>query len=504
MQADRLSVTSLCKTYTTPVLKNIDLKVAPGEIHAIVGENGAGKTTLVNILAGLVQRDSGVLMLDGIPFEPSDARGAIESGISCATQELSIIDTLDVAENILLKRLPIKYWRISQDELYSRARELLDQVGLTNLEVDKRTRDLSLSERQLVELAKTLESRSRLLVLDEPTSALNGSQAERLHNIIAERAACGTSVIYISHRLNDVLQIADSITILRDGQLVESGSASEFSVSGIIEKMGGQSRHQQRPDKSTVAHSTNTLSAHRITTRELPFPISLTCHPGEIIGLAGLAGSGRTELLNALFGLAPLTGGRVSRRRGDETVSIHNPRSAVKSGIGYVGEDRQTTGIFPGLGVSANMTLPGISGIATSMGVLRRAKETAQGCEYINSLSIKCAGPDQNITELSGGNQQKVLIARWLHCDTEVFLLDEPTRGVDITTKHAIYELLFDMQRNGKTIIVASSEIEELLAICSRIAVLSSRQLVREFGSGELSERDILAAAFQAHTLPQN
>lgn len=500
MEAARLSIRNLHKSFSAPVLRNIELSVARGEIRAIVGENGAGKSTLVNILAGNLQKDSGELAVDGIPYEPSNPVDGFDVGISCAAQELSIIDTLSVAENIGLRNLPNKGSVILTDELNQRAKLLLKRVGLARFPPSTPAGRLSLADRQLLEMAKALAIDCRLLILDEPTSALTSQQADRLHKIVAELAADGTSVIYISHRLDDVLQVADTVTILRDGQVVATVAAESISAAGMMEKMSGRNQGAGGKSSASVIVNEAVLELDNITTSALPHAISLTCHRGEIIGIAGLAGSGRSELLEALFGLTPLTGGSVNRCVGSMKLQIRSTSQAVKAGIGFVGEERQTMGLFAGLSVLTNITLPGLSALASPLGLVNHKQEVAAGTDLVEKLAIKCNSPNQNIEQLSGGNQQKALIARWLQRDSEIFLFDEPTRGVDVGTKNAIYDLMLEMQGNGKTILIASSEIDELMTVCDRILVLSDRKLVRTFERGGWSETEILAAAFQEFT----
>lgn len=496
MEASRLSIEALGKSFTAPVLTDISLTLGRGEILGLVGENGAGKTTLVNILTGSLQRDRGEILLDGTPYVPSSPRDGIDEGVSCVAQELSIIDSLSVAENISLKKLPATKAIIRRDELRTRARQILDRVGLPHIEPKRKADRLSLADKQLLELAKALATRCRLLLLDEPTSALTSQQADRLHKIVRELASQGTSIIYISHRLDDVLDIADSISVLRDGRCVAHGASSSFSVADIVAEMTGEKHKEKDATNSRVTEGNPVLEVDQVTTAALPHPISIDCAAGEIIGIAGLAGAGRSELLEALFGLTPLTSGEVRRVTGHEKALIGSASQAVHHGLGFLGEDRQSMGLFPGQPVLANITLPGISRVASFFGLIDRKKEEAVGIDLVHRLGIRCASLNQDIDQLSGGNQQKALIARWVHCDSDIFLLDEPTRGVDVGTKNAIYALLFEMQSAGKTVILASSEIDELMTVCDRIIVLSDRQLVQVFERGAWSETEILTAAF--------
>jgi ribose transport system ATP-binding protein len=461
MTAARLLVQNLNKSYAAPVLNDVSLTVAGGEIHALVGENGAGKSTLVNILTGLVEKGSGELLLDGRVYDPGRASDAFAAGVSFAAQELTTIDTLSVAENIGLRSLPSHLSVVDGQGLTETAQRLLNVVGLDGVSPATKVERLSLAERQMIELAKALCSDSRLLILDEPTAALTAPQADRLHQIIRDRAASGTSVIYISHRLEDVLAIADTVSVLRDGRLVMSQAASSLTVEDLVESMAGEV-FQKRADV--------------------------------------VAGAGRSELLHALFGLTPLSSGVVTRTKNGEQVVLRSAGQAVKTGVAFLGEDRQAMGLFNGQSVLANMMLPGKPENASPLRLVDRDRELAAAQALENKLDIRCHGLTQDIAELSGGNQQKALIGRWLNCESDVFLLDEPTRGVDVGTKSAIYDLLFELQSNGKCILLASSEIEELTTVCSRIVVMSGRKLVQTFERGEWSETEILTAAFQEFT----
>jgi ribose transport system ATP-binding protein len=496
----RLDVNNLNKSFSVPVLDGVSLRIACGEVHAIVGENGAGKSTLVNILAGLLAKDSGEMFLDGNPYDPSDAKDAFNHGVSFVAQELSTIGTLTAAENISIRELPRRHSVILRDELNSRAMRLLARVGLEQVSPTALASELSLAECQLLELAKALTTDCRLLVLDEPTSALSAPQAERIHEIVAELAAAGTSIVYISHRLDDVLRISDTVTILRDGQVVASVEAGELSVTSMMQQMAG--RDMQKPFRPSGRQKENpvVLEVNDITTGKLPSRIRFSCHAGEIVGIAGLTGSGRSELLDALFGLQPLTGGSVSRCIAEQKHEIRRASQAISHGVGYLGEDRQAMSLFHGKSVLVNITLPGLPGLSSRIGIVDRARELAAGSRVAEKLAIRCTGLHQEIDQLSGGNQQKALIARWLLCDSEIFLLDEPTRGIDVGTKNAIYELLFELQERDKTILISSSEIEELMTVCDRILVLSNRKLVKEFVRDHWSEAEILAAAFAGFT----
>jgi len=499
MQQARLSVNDLCKSFSVPVLKHVTLSVIPGEIHAIIGENGAGKSTLVNILAGLLAKDSGEISLDGVPYEPVKPTDGFDAGISCVSQELSIIGTLSVAENIALRNLPRKKSIILKRKLEQQALKMLQLVGLEGVDPKTPASSLRLAEHQLLEISKALVADSRLLILDEPTAALTGPQADLLHEIIADVAATGTSVIYISHRLEDVRRVSDTVSILRDGQVVTSVPTNTLTVADMIEHMMGRSNQEEQVAPIQLRQKIPVLKVEKLSNKDLPYPISFDCNAGEIIGIAGLAGSGRSELLQTLFGLLPSVNGHVSRCMEGTDIRIKSARQAVKLGIGFLTEDRKLSGIYPGQSVLTNMMLPGISRVASTIGVIDRVLERTLGAKLVSKLAVKCSSLDQHIENLSGGNQQKALIARWINCESDIFLLDEPTRGVDVGTKSLIYSLLFEIQGKGKCILLTSSEIEELMKVCNRILVLSDRKLVRIFERGQWTEVDILSAAFQEY-----
>ena len=500
MASARLSISSLNKSFSTPVLTDITLTIARGEIHAIVGENGAGKTTLGSILAGFLNRDSGRILLDEIDYDPANPRDAFHAGISCATQEFSLIDTLSVAENIALRKLPQSRSIILKKELEQQTRSLLRVVGLDYLSPDTKTETLGIAERQLVELAKALSMDCRVLILDEPTAALTSPQTAHLHTVITALAESGTSVIYISHRLQDVLDVSDTVTVLRDGRIITTAPAKTLSVPRLMEYMSGHMPEENSKLSAAAVSRSPVLEVDRITTGELPHEMSFSCYEGEVIGIAGLSGSGRSELLNALFGLTPLAGGRITRHTANGKTEIRNPTMAVRAGMAYLGEDRQSMGLFSGHSILTNMMLPGASHGSISLALLDDRREKHAGDRLIDALGIKCRDPGQDIDQLSGGNQQKVLIARWLHCESDILLFDEPTRGIDVGAKNIIYNLIHKLQDRRKTILFTSSEIEELMLVSNRIFVLSGRKFVSEFNRDNWSEAGILAASFSEFT----
>mgnify|MGYP005726312627 CR=1 FL=1 len=495
----RLQIRNLRKHYAAPVLRGLNLHLDAGAIHAIVGENGAGKTTLLKILSGLTPADSGTVVLDGAPWAAKNPKAAQRAGLSLCSQELSLIDNLSVAENIGLCALPGRL-RLDRATLHRRCRELLDRFQL-DLAPDQLVGTLNLAERQMVELAKTLNSEARLLLLDEPTSALNDQQARALHAMLQKRANNGVSILYVSHRLNDVLQLCDHVWVLRDGKVVHNAPSEQLTVAEVIRHMSGKEKLAQ-PAIAAQRHGSVHLSVRNLLTRNMRQPVSLDCHRGEIFGLAGLMGAGRTELLEAIYGLVAHTSGRVELLHADKRIGLTGVNDAVKHGVGMVPESRASQGIFRGLSVAFNATIAQLGRVASRHLLSRRCEATAVDA-LIRRLNVKCEGGDQSIEALSGGNQQKVILARWLHRECSLLLLDEPTRGVDVGAKFAIHDLLRALRDQGVCIVVASSELQELLALCDRIAVMSAGRMISTFERDSFDQEKILEAAFSAHNTTQ-
>ena len=496
----RIATRGICKSFAAPVLRDVDLEIPPGCIHGLVGENGAGKTTLAKIIVGLESADAGSLLLDGQPYRPTNTADSLGAGVVICAQELSLVDDLSIAENILLHGSSSPWARIRRRSANETASSLLDLVGLAGTNPRTRVGRLSLAEKQLVEIAKTLATEAKLLVLDEPTSALTAPQADRLHGILRDKASAGTSVIYISHRLADVLTVCDRVSVLRDGRVRLTEDCSALSEKSLIREMAGEDADFHAPPRSTETTAPLHLSVEKVRTSELPHPISFDCRRGEILGIAGLAGSGRTELLGAIFGLDKRLGGTVKIHEGGRATEVRNPGQAIKCGIGLVAEDRSRDGVFGDQTLAFNVTVAGLGEIAERTGRLVRSRETSAVGKLIHALRVQCNGVHQKMRELSGGNQQKSMLARWLHCGSRLLLLDEPTRGVDVTAKLAIHEELVRLRDSGITVVAVSSELEELQSLCDRILVLSKRVLVAEFHRSNWSQQEILAAAFSEYS----
>jgi ribose transport system ATP-binding protein len=495
---NRLDIVGLGKSFATPVLRDVAFSIAPGEVLGLVGENGAGKSTIVNIINGALRPDCGTVRLDGALHQPDNPRSAYRAGVAVNSQELSLIDTLTVAENILLRALPTSFGLIEGHALKARARLLLDEIGLNDVSLDADVATLSLGRRQMLEFAKAVVLPSRLLILDEPTAALTGPQADQLHAIMAERARAGTAVLYISHRLQDVLSVCDRIAVLRDGEMVLVARSADLDVSKIIAAMSGRPPSQPLEARAKVRSPQPVLSVRGVTTKALLLAVDLDLYGGEILGLSGLAGAGRTELIEALYGLAPLTGGTVERHRSGVVARIRSPADAVAQQMGLLTEDRRVSGIFAGRTTGFTMSVAALR-LLSRVGFVRRNAEADRVAELATALGIRSAGDNADIAQLSGGNQQKALFARWLMRGVEVLLLDEPTRGVDVGAKADIYHEIRKLASQGCAILIVSSEIEELISLCDRIKVVSGGQLVGEFEPPDFDRGAILTAAFQGH-----
>ena len=494
----RIAAREIGKSFATPVLRDVDLEIPAGCIHGLVGENGAGKSTLAKIIVGLERADSGTLDFDGRPYRPTTPAESLKAGVAMCAQELSLVDDLSIAENILLHTSPSVLERIRRRSAHEQAARVLRTVGL-DASPDTRVGRLSLAEKQLVEIARALATDPTLLVLDEPTSALTAPQADRLHAILRAEASCGVSVIYISHRLRDVLTVCDQVSVLRDGQVRLTANSDDLREEALIREMAGEDADFDAGGRSIEGTRPVHLSVENLRSAALPHPISFDCRQGEILGLAGLAGSGRTELLNAVFGIDRRIGGSVTIRGASGTTEIRNPRQAIRCGVGYVAEDRAKDGIFRDRDLRFNVTIAGLRRVADWARRLVSARENAAVSKLIADLRVTSTGIDQRMRELSGGNQQRLMLARWLHCESTLLLLDEPTRGVDVAAKLAIHTELVRLRDLGVGVVAVSSELEELCSLCDRILVLSNRKLVAEFQRGRWRQEDILAAAFSEY-----
>ena len=476
----------------TTALDDVDLAVAPGEVCGLVGENGAGKSTLMGILSGAIHPDAGQMMLDGQPYAPRDPMTARRAGVAMIYQELSLAPDLSVAGNILLGMEPARFGFVDGAAMRKVAAAALAELGRPDISPDRPAGELSVADQQLVEIARAIAVGCRVLVLDEPTSTLGRRDVERLFALIARLKANGHSIVYISHFIEEVRAVCDRIVVLRDGR-VAGGGPSTLTPAEIVRLMVGREVTELFP-RSARQIGEAVLQVDALE----PGDATFTLHRGEILGIAGLVGAGRTELLRAIFALDPVRSGRV--RVGADS-SGASPRRRWRQGAGMVSEDRKDEGVALGLDVADNVTLTKLDAMGPASLVMPRQQRSV-AARWVRDLGIKCASPSQLVAELSGGNQQKVAIARLLHHDVDVLLLDEPTRGIDVASKAQIYAIIDALvaapQTPGRAprgVLLVSSYLPELLGLCDRIAVMRRGRLGEPRPVGDWDEHSLMLAA---------
>ncbi len=477
-------------------LKEVSLSVYPGEVLAVIGENGAGKSTLMKILAGVQAPDSGALLLDGTVRTIGSVQEALSLGIALIHQELNLAETLDVGANIFLGREPHRFGWVDAGRVNREASLVLERVGLR---VDPGTLvgDLTIGQQQLVEIAKALSVNARVLIMDEPTSSLSDHETQVLLSLIRELRSKGVGIVYISHRLGEVRGLADRVEVLRDGENAGRLLKDEISHGAMVQLMVGRELSQYYPHQTHSAGEV-VLEVKGLRTRAHPGEsVDFHVRAGEVVGMAGLVGAGRSELLEALFGVVPALQGTV--RVSGRLVSPGSPRGAMDARIALVPEDRKHQGLFLEMGVRENLSITSLHRDQAG-GFLNRPAEKALCEEMIPAMRIKSAGVDQPVQFLSGGNQQKVVIGKWLATRPRVFLLDEPTRGVDIGAKQEIYRLMEELAAKGVAVLFVSSDLEEILGMSDRVLVLHEGRLSGELLRSELSEEAVMRLATGAHT----
>jgi len=473
------------------VLRNVDFTLQAGEVHGLIGENGAGKSTLAKIIAGVHHARQGVIELDGSEVDIANPHEAIAMGIALIHQEPLTFPELDVAENIYIGRHPRKAGRVDWTTMYRRAREILDSLGV-QLDPREKVRGLSIADQQMVEMAGALSQDARIILMDEPTASLTPNEVNRLFAIVRRLRSQGVAIVFVSHRLEEVLEICDRITVLRDGEVVGELETAETNVNEIIRLMVGRSLSSFY-NKETSAPAGEVVLEVEGLTRAMKFEgISFQVRAGEIVGVAGLVGAGRTDVARAIFGTLDIDSGQV--RLLGKPVRISHPRQALANGLIYLPEDRQHHGLLMPMSVTHNTTLSTLS-VFTSGGWIRGARERRATSEYVQNLRIVLRSIDQPVRELSGGNQQKVVLSKWLLAKPRLMLLDEPTRGIDVGAKSEIYKLITELASQGIAILMISSELPEILGLSDRVLVMREGRIAAEFSRDEATAEAIMAAA---------
>lgn len=477
-------------------LKAVQFDLLPGEVHALMGENGAGKSTLMKIMSGIYARDGGEMFVDGNPVTPDGPRAAQDLGIGIIHQELSLMNDLTAAQNVLIGREPRRrFGRLNEAALNAKTAEIFASL---NLKMDPRTQvsTQTIARQQLIEIAKALSYSPRVLIMDEPTAALNDAEINELFKVIEKLKADGVGIVYISHRMDEIKRIADRVTILRDGAYIDTVEAADTPLSTIIQLMVGREVTQNAPDIPDTSVSPVALEVRNLSRGKEVRDVSFDVRKGEILGFAGLMGAGRTEVARIIFGADP-------RDRGEifvdgQSVDIRTPNTAVQAGIGYLSEDRKHFGLAVDMTVRANIAMADLGRFTGKTGVLNETAMERVAKKYINRLGIRTPSDTQEVRFLSGGNQQKVVIAKWLLRDCDVLIFDEPTRGIDVGAKSEIYSLLEDLAAQGRAIIVISSELPEVMRLSHRIAVMCEGRLTGILPGGDgTTQEQIMELATQ-------
>ena len=488
-----LRLVSISKSYSgTRAVDRVSLEIRPGLIHALVGENGAGKSTLVRVIGGAVRPDEGHIELRGEFVEFGSERDSIASGIAVVHQEPASLPELSVAENVCLGRLPRRPstrtvdWKAAHDI----ARSLLEELGHS---IDTRSpmRGLSIADQQLVEIARALHSSAEIIVLDEPTTALSLPEVQRLSGVMRSMRSRGVAIVLITHRLDEVFDLADEVTVLRDGKTVAHANTADFTHSSLIRAMVGRDLSTLYP-KSEAEVGPVVLSLREVGDGDRFQNVTVDVRKGEVVGIAGLVGSGRTEVLECIAGLRPLKYGSIELS--GAAITVRHPAEAISAGIASVPEDRRQQGLVLNWLATQNMSLPSLNKVGLR-GFVSGRREMSFGTSLASQVQLQSSRAQEPVENLSGGNQQKVVIAKWLGVEPSVLLLDEPTRGIDVGTKASIYQIIADLAVQGMAVLVVSSELPELMGVCDRILVLHEGRVTSEIGRSEFSEEAILTAA---------
>ncbi|MCQ3029661.1 sugar ABC transporter ATP-binding protein [Pseudomonas syringae] len=492
-----LSVSGIGKTYAQPVLGDIDLTLMRGEVLALTGENGAGKSTLSKIIGGLEAPTTGQMQFQGESYQPASRTQAEKLGVRMVMQELNLLPTLSVAENLFLDNLPRRAGWINRKRLREDATQAMAQVGLDAIDPDTLVGELGIGHQQMVEIARNLIGDCRVLILDEPTAMLTAREVEMLFEQITRLQARGVSIIYISHRLEELQRVAQRIAVLRDGKLVCVDAIANYSSEQLVTLMVGRELGD-KIDLGARQIGEVALSIKGLSRGDKVRDVSFQVRKGEIFGISGLIGAGRTELMRLIYGADLADSGTIELGSPLRSVSIRSPADAVRQGIALITEDRKGEGLLLTQSISANIALGNMDAVSAG-GLVKAQDETSLAQRQIDAMHIRSSGPAQLVSELSGGNQQKVVIGRWLERDCPIMLFDEPTRGIDVGAKFDIYGLFGELTRQGRALVVVSSDLRELMLICDRIGVLSAGRLIDTFERDSWTQDELLAAAFAGY-----
>lgn len=465
------------------------LELKAGEVHVLLGENGAGKSTLMKILSGVYQADQGTIFLNGSEIKIRNTKEAQRHGIGIIFQEFNLIPHLTVAENIFLGREPrLCKGVVNRRKLFQDAEQILNELGL-EISPKALVKDLGVAEQQMIEIAKALSIHSKILIMDEPTAALTEQEIEKLFVQIRALREKGVAIVYISHRMEEFAKIADRVTVMRDGRYITTLDFHQTTIDELIRHMVGRSLEDKFPKDHTITRGEEILRVEKLSTKSKLKQVSFSLHRGEILGISGLMGAGRTELARAIFGADPISGGEIYIE--GERVQAYSPKVAIQKGISYLSEDRKKNGLALNLTVRENITLADLKAVATK-GCIQKAKETSIAQRFVKSLTIKTPSIEQRCKFLSGGNQQKVVIAKWLHTDSKIFIFDEPTRGIDVGAKIEVYQLMNKLAKEGNAIIMISSEMPEILGLSDRILVMNEGRLTANLSREEATQEKIM------------
>ena len=471
-------------------LDNVQLKLKPGTVHALMGENGAGKSTLMKCLFGIYEKNSGKILLDGVEVNFKSTKEALENGVSMVHQELNQVLQRNVLDNIWLGRYPMKGFFVDEKKMYNDTINIFKDLDI-KVDPRKKVADLPIAERQMIEIAKAVSYKSKVIVMDEPTSSLTEKEVDHLFKIIKKLKESGVGIIYISHKMEEIKMISDEITILRDGKWISTNDVSKISTEQIISMMVGRDLTERFPKKDNTAKEMM-LEIKNLTALNQPSiqDVSFELYKGEILGIAGLVGSKRTEIVETIFGMRPKEHGEIILN--GKTVKNRNPEEAIKNGFALVTEERRSTGIFSMLDIAFNSVISNLDKYKNKFKLLKN-KDIEKDTKWIvDSMRVKTPSYSTKIGSLSGGNQQKVIIGRWLLTEPEVLMLDEPTRGIDVLAKYEIYQLMIDLAKKDKGIIMISSEMPELLGVTDRILVMSNGRVAGIVKTSETNQEEIM------------